>query len=119
MTTGERIKAARLNKGLTQEELGKMIGVQRAAINKYESGAVVNLKRSTIAKLATALGVKGSWLICADEESSDGALGDKTKAPTLVIEDERTIEFINLFSQLSEAEQDIFLAQIKGVLASR
>ena len=43
----------------------------------------------------------------------------KIKTPTLVIEDERTIEFINLFSQLSEAEQDIFLAQIKGVLASR
>ncbi len=68
MTTGEKIRKARLDKGLTQEELGKLIGVQKAAINKYETGAVVNLKRSTIAKLAAALDVKGSWLICDEEE---------------------------------------------------
>lgn len=48
MTTGERIKELRLQKGLSQEELGAMIGVKKAAINKYETGVVVNLKRSTI-----------------------------------------------------------------------
>lgn len=52
--------------------------------------------------------------------SVDGLVfGETEKTPTLVIEDERTIEFIQLFSQLTPAEQDIFLAQIKGVLASR
>ena len=57
----------------------------------------------------------------ADElgTSLDEMVGLDKKTPTLVIEDERTIEFVNLFSQLTEAEQDIFLAQIKGVLASR
>lgn len=68
MTTSERIKQARINKGLTQEELGKLIGVQRAAINKYESGLVVNLKRTTIAALAKALDVKPSWLLCVDDD---------------------------------------------------
>lgn len=55
MTTGERIRELRLAKGWSQEELGKRIGVQRAAINKYEKGLVVNLKRDVIAKLASAL----------------------------------------------------------------
>lgn len=68
LTTSERIKQARINKGLTQEELGKLIGVQRAAINKYESGLVVNLKRTTIAALAKALDVKPSWLLCVDDD---------------------------------------------------
>ena len=44
----KRIKEKRLELGLTQEELGKMIGTQRAAVNKYESGLVENMKRSTI-----------------------------------------------------------------------
>ena len=34
--------------GLTQEELGKKVGVKKSAIYKYESGMVKNLKRSVI-----------------------------------------------------------------------
>ena len=36
ITMGERIKRLRLQKGYTQEELGKFIGVSRASINKIE-----------------------------------------------------------------------------------
>lgn len=57
MTTGEKIKQLRKERGLTQEELGNLIGVQKAAINKYETGVVVNLKQATIAALADALQV--------------------------------------------------------------
>lgn len=48
MTVGERIKTYRLEKGWTQEELGKQLGVGKAAVQKYESGQVQNLKSSTI-----------------------------------------------------------------------
>lgn len=51
MTVGERIKQHRLEKGWTQEELGKHLGVGKAAIQKYESGQVQNLKSSTIKTL--------------------------------------------------------------------
>lgn len=57
MTTGERIKQLRLSLGMTQEQLGEKIGVKKAAINKYETGIVVNLKKSTISSLAKALNV--------------------------------------------------------------
>lgn len=70
MTTGDIIRELRQKKGLSQEQLGKMVGVQRAAINKYETGVVVNLKRSTIAKLATALGVTPTMLLGWDDEIS-------------------------------------------------
>lgn len=63
MEVGQVIKEARLAKGLTQEELGKMVGLQKSAIAKYENGRVVNIKRSTIQKLAQALGLRGSDLI--------------------------------------------------------
>ena len=48
MEMGERIKKLRQEKGLTQEELGKYIGVKKAAIMKYEKGNVQNMKRSAI-----------------------------------------------------------------------
>ena len=52
MIVGEYIKQLRIASGLTQEELGKLLGVKRAAVNKWESGMVQNLKRTTIQKLA-------------------------------------------------------------------
>lgn len=57
MNVGEKIKAARIRKGYTQEELGNMIGVQKSAVAKYESGRVVNIKRSTLKKLSEVLGI--------------------------------------------------------------
>ena len=67
MTTGERIKQLRKSLGLTQEELGEMIGVQKAAINKYETGLVSNLKQSTIQALSKALHVSPVVLLNGDE----------------------------------------------------
>ena len=48
MTTGERIRALRQAAKLSQEELGARIGVQKAAIHKYETGLLLNLKKSTL-----------------------------------------------------------------------
>ena len=52
MDIGKYIKTLRTQKGISQEELGKVVGVQRAAVQKWESGATQNLKRTTIQKLA-------------------------------------------------------------------
>ena len=63
MEIGEKIRAARKAKNLTQEELGKMVGLQKSAIAKYENGRVINIKRSTLQKLAKALDLRGSDLV--------------------------------------------------------
>ena len=69
MTTGERIREARLAAKLTQTELADKVGLKFSAIHKYESGKVVNLKRETVDALANALGVSPAWLLCLEEES--------------------------------------------------
>ena len=69
MTTGEKIRQLRKQLGLTQEELGQRIGVGKAAINKYEVGTVVNLKKSTIYSLSEALGVSPVVLLDAETTS--------------------------------------------------
>ena len=63
MEIGQKIKKARLERGLTQQELGNMVGVQKSAIAKYESGRVVNIKRSTLQKIAGALNIRPSELL--------------------------------------------------------
>ena len=54
---GEMIKRARKNKGLTQEELGKLIGVQKAQISKLEKSAK-NVTIETIIKVFDAVDTK-------------------------------------------------------------
>lgn len=52
---GEAIRQARKKKNLTQEQLGELMGVQRAQISKIESGK--NLNFSTIARALKAMGI--------------------------------------------------------------
>ena len=71
MEIGQKIRNARVAKGLTQQELGAMVGVQKSAIAKYENGKVVNIKRSTLQKIASALSIRPTELVFT--ESPKGA----------------------------------------------
>lgn len=71
MTVGEKIRARRIELGMTMDDLGKAIGVQRSAINKYEKGLITDLKRSTIAALANALNVSVFYLLDDDPNDED------------------------------------------------
>ena len=70
MKVSEYIKTLRTQKGISQEELGKIVGVQRAAVQKWESGATQNLKRTTIQKLAEYFNVNPAGFIDDDLTNS-------------------------------------------------
>jgi transcriptional regulator with XRE-family HTH domain len=72
MTVGEKIRARRQQLGMTMDDLGRAIGVQRSAVNKYEKG-VVKLTASKIAALAKALDVPVFYLLDDDPEDLDQA----------------------------------------------
>ena len=69
MTIGEKIKQLRKNKGLTQSELGDLLGVKKAAVQKYESGQVQNLKQAVIKKLCEIFDKTPSYFIFDDFDS--------------------------------------------------
>jgi plasmid maintenance system antidote protein VapI len=54
---GEMIRKVRLERNLTQDELGKLIGVQRAQISKLEN-STTNVTMETILKVFGALKAK-------------------------------------------------------------
>ncbi|GAA4399898.1 hypothetical protein GCM10023187_12450 [Nibrella viscosa] len=53
---GEAIRKARKEKGLTQKEVGRRLGITESTFNGYESGRQ-NLTIDTLQKIADALGV--------------------------------------------------------------
>ncbi len=71
MTTGERIKMLRKEHNFTQEELGAKIGVQKAAIQKYEKGTVKNIKHDSLIKLAQVLSTTPEYLLGWDGAPSN------------------------------------------------
>ena len=54
---GHAIKQARQERNLTQEQLGELVGVQKAQISKLEN-SITNARFDTILKVFTALGAK-------------------------------------------------------------
>lgn len=63
VTPGTRIKELRQLAGFSQEELGRRVGVQRAAINKYEKGTVENIPLKTIEKIAVVFDVSPTYIV--------------------------------------------------------
>ena len=97
MTTGERIRQLRIEHQMTQEELGTKVGVQKAAIYKYENGLIVNLKRSTLEKLAIVLETTPTYLMgLEDSESNSTVLSELTPQQSALL---------SSFDQLNEEGQ--------------
>lgn len=106
---GKLIKDARLAKGLTQEELGELVGVQKSAIAKYENGRVVNIKRSTLQGLAKALDLKGSDLIIESNPKEAASLSAR------VLMDSDLRDLVEQYSILSEDNKKIVKALIRSL----
>ena len=96
MTIGVRIKNARISHGLTQEQLGDLIGVQKSAIAKYESGRVVNIKRSTLQKIAKVLNISIYELIFDDLSI------DATELQSKILTDFELLKSIKDYYELSD-----------------
>lgn len=62
---GYRIADARIAKGLSQSELGKLVGTTQQQIARYESGEN-DVKSSVLVKISSALGVTISYLLGMD-----------------------------------------------------
>lgn len=71
ISPGARIKELRTLFNISQEELGVRVGVQRAAINKYEKGTVENIPIKTIEKIALVFDVSPSYIVGWDGNESN------------------------------------------------
>ena len=59
----EKVRDRRIQLNMTMEDMGRLLGVQRSAYNKYEKGQIKNISFDTFMKLTTALHVAPGYLM--------------------------------------------------------
>jgi len=64
---GQAVKQARIERNLTQEQLGDLVGVQKAQISKIENAAT-DARFDTILKVFKALKAKVNFSVEIDEQ---------------------------------------------------
>lgn len=79
ISLGTRIKELRTLSNMSQEELGRRVGVQRAAINKYEKGTVTNVPIQTIEKMAHIFDVSPTYLVGWNGDEQGNPLSAEVK----------------------------------------
>jgi len=62
-TMGERIRALRIARGLSQQELADQLGITKGAVMHWETGRTKNIKNETMLALVQILGTDQEFLI--------------------------------------------------------
>lgn len=66
-----KIKARRLELGLTLEEVGQAVGVGKSTVRKWENGMIKNMGRDKVAALASVLQIPAVELVPGDAQISE------------------------------------------------
>jgi len=117
MQLGDKIKAARIEAGLTQAQLAEKIGVSRKTISLYEANTRQPKNAATIIDLAHALGIVTDYFLTDNElrriEEQDEFIaksgeqyGVKGKAQARLILEQASALFAG--GELSESDQEAF-----------
>ena len=109
MSVGNNLRKARLAKGITLEEAGKAIGVQKSAVLKYENGSVTNIPVERIQKLAKLYGVSPADIMEWKDEKGEQTENEMLKFALFGGADDITdamIEEVRQFAKMVKLRED-------------
>ena len=104
----KKIKTLRLERGMTLEQVGNIVGVGKSTVRKWETGMIANMKRDKIGLLAKALGVTPAYLMGWQEQKK--LPQDKSD----LFEGEKTL--LDLFNRVPEEKQKLVIEMIRVAL---
>ena len=110
-TLAERLATLMAEKGLSQAELARIIGVKQPSIFKILSGQTLNPKN--ILEIATALGVNAHWL-----KTGEGSPDAGVFAFTSEKDDDHTLRVDLLDAELAAHSSGIINAEYPDVISS-
>jgi len=111
---GRNIRIHRLDKGLTQTELGKRIGVTFQQVQKYEQG-VNRVGGGRLYKIADVLQLP----ISAFFEGTDHTEHKVKESPQALLAEAHALKMLRSFCQIDDAETRRLLVEVVQRLASR
>lgn len=110
-TVGGRIQAARIAKGLTQEQFGKLVGVSKGAVSQWEAGDIKGLKAENIMALSIAADVSALWVLKGrNEDGTPIPMGRPTHL------DPDSSDLVETFRALPEQSRDELIAHAHKLL---
>ena len=69
--TGDRLRKLRSEKGISQEEVAKYIGISRTGYNRYESGDIKPVRK--LKELSNLFGVSTDYILGQSEDTAPSA----------------------------------------------
>lgn len=102
MSLGKEIKRLRLERGLTQQQLGDKIGVQKSAIQKYEKGTIKNLKQETLCKLCEAFDIAPSVFLDTIYDTDKLSREVKLLDEIAMLYGNRTVYLLEIYESLNQ-----------------
>lgn len=90
---------------ITPSALTKELSIAKGVVTKWKNGSVPH--HTTLLKIANYFGVTVEYLKGEEKEKVPVGTSDKT------------LEFMKLYSKLSEEQQKLVLSQIKGILSDK
>lgn len=115
MTLGQRIKKLRQDAGMTQEELAKMLGVTKAAVQKYENGSIDNPRREIIQKLCVIFNMP-SYVFIYDEFPDVKEYNEVLLMRAYEVYGHATFQISNRFAQLNETGKQKVIEYAEDIL---
>ena len=118
MKIGERIRALRLDAGMTQEELAQRIGLKKQNISRYENSRVEPNIR-TAKRIAEALGVSLEEMAVGVTVSDTPISSELEQFSSAAILTEDEQELLAKYQQLTELNKGRVLQQIDTLIESQ
>lgn len=101
MTIGDRIKARRIELGMSVEELGKRLGKNRTTVYRYETGYIENLPIDIIEPIAAVLQTTPEYLMGWEKvQKNNDAIAD------IIIRLRTDDDFFNAVKRLNDLDSD-------------
>ncbi|WP_414502526.1 helix-turn-helix domain-containing protein [Zymobacter sp. IVIA_5232.4 C2] len=110
---GERLRAYRIGRQLSANQIAKQLGISRAAVYRLEHGIVVKL--DTLDRLAHLLKVPINSLLGSETEYFDNSLGYFERMHQLEAKSTKVVSYFDPFSYLLTSDQyfDYFLRMLQ------
>ena len=103
---GDRIRSLRKKSGMTQEELGEKLGVSKTIVNRYESGTIENIKRSSIEIMCKLFNVSATYLLGIEELEDSLAKEVKLIEQIQEFYGKEAVDLLQSFTQLNAAGKE-------------
>ena len=110
-----KIKARRLELGLTLEEVGQAVGVGKSTVRKWETGMIKNMGRDKIAALAKVLRMSPVELVPAAEDGRD----DDQRRLEALHQNPRLGLLFDRQAKMSSEDVDLMIQMVDRILRER